>query len=259
MIGIRCSYANGQTLDALGELIEARRRVLGEATEDAVIAVGIDALNSLRAATRSAEKAKKFKTTIEATGWYGGFSKTTNKPCFRQAPLPMAARVDVGNARVKWLTKGVRDMKRRRVFKVTPEHESVRPYYVVAESAKIAQEFEKRAASHRVAQYGALAKNALGVAMAKISTRNTPLKGGAESRAKASKLAQVVRGDGYLTISDKIDFSVAALRGGRNTVNLSLQKAANKVAGYLARNCVRRGLRETIATPFPEVRGRKAK
>ncbi len=259
MLSVRCEFADGLTLATFGALMEKRRVILGESAKDALVACGIDALVSLRAATKTAIKKNSFATGVESTGWYGGFSQSLRKPCIRQGWRHDSPRVDVGGARVKFLTHGVRDARKQRVFKVTPEHRAVAPYYVVCESKAVAKAFEKKCAMHRVGNLGNLAKNALGVAMAKLSTRNVAIDGSSTCVNAASRLSDVARADGVITITDKLGYSVAALKGGAADVQLALQKAANKIAGRLQKEVLRRGLKDHVATPFPEVRARKGK
>ncbi len=258
MTTIECKLADGKTLETFGALLEKRRRILGESLQDALIACAIDALNSLRAATKTAINKKTFKPGIESTGWYGGFSNSQKKPCIRQGRGPHATKVDIGSTRVKWLTRGVK-RQRQRVFKVTPESEEVRPYYVVCESKAVAKAFEKKCALHRIAQRGDLAKNALGVAMSKLSTRNVALGGSSACQNAASSLAVVMKSETEVAVTDTLGYSVAALRKGAADVTTSLKKAANKIAGRLAREVALRGLTENVKTPFPEVRQRRAK
>jgi len=156
-------------IDELNKLIELRSRSLRMSTRNATVAVAIDAVKSLRAATRDARKTKKFKIQVEFTGWYGGFSWPDRKPCVRTGPKPRDPKAALNGMKVKWLINGLKRQEQRKAFKVTPEQPSKKPYIVVCADAKQAREYEKRASLNRVKDMGGLAKNALGVAMSKIS------------------------------------------------------------------------------------------
>ena len=256
---VSMSY-QGRPISVLQQLIAERQKVLGESVKDAVVATAIDALVSIRAATANAAKRKKFKTVVEDTGWYGGFSHTDNRPCIRAGVGAYSQKIGLKDERVRWLVRGVRRQADRHVYRVTPEHGQVSPYYVVAATPGIAAAFEARAAKHRVDAFGALAKNALGVAMAKTSTRNVKADGSPGCIHAASKLAHVRTvdaGDDYaVTVTDELDYALKALKGGRGMVDVALKKAANKIAGRLAK-VGGRSFAERIGTPFPEVRRKK--
>ncbi len=258
---IRVTNAGDKPLSVLSELIQKRRSILGESAKDAVVATAIDALVSIRAATRTAAGKKKTKPTVQDTGWYGSFSASDRRPCFRSGVGRYAPRIDPGKAHVRWLTKGVPHMQQH-VYLVTPEHKEVAPYYVVCSTPAVAEAFEQRAAMHRIDRFGDLAKHALGVGMAKISTRNVSSKAGPKARATATKLAFAQSGDigerGYFVeVTDGLDYGMDALKGGKGTVDLAIKKAANKIAGRLAKEVAGRPFAEKVETPFPEVRRRK--
>lgn len=258
---VKVTYADVQPLSVLSDLIRKRREILGESAKDAVVATAIDALVSIRAATQSAAGKKKTQPKVEDTGWYGSYSASEKRPCFRAGVGKYAPRVNVDTKRVRWLTKGVRP-ENQHVYRVTPEHMKVAPYYVVCASPQIANDFEQKAAGHRITGYGDLAKHALGVAMSKISTRNVGSKAGVKARLAASKLAiaassELADGGYSVIVGDDLDYGVAALKGGKAVITLALKKAANKIAGRLAKEVAGRPLADKISTPFPEVRRRK--
>ena len=258
---VSMSY-QGRPISVLQQLIAERQKVLGESVKDAVVATAIDALVSIRAATASAAKRKKFKTVVEDTGWYGGFSRTDNRPCIRAGVGAYSQKIELKHERVKWLVRGVRRQADRHVYRVTPEHGQVRTYYVVAATPGIAAAFEARAARHRVDTFGALAKNALAVAMGKVSTRNVKADGSPGCVHAASRLAHVWAadiGDDYaVKVTDELDYAIHALKGGRGMVDVALKKAANKIAGRLSK-VAGKSFKDRFGTPFPEVRRKRKK
>lgn len=250
-------------LTALNRLLVERQKILHESARDSVVATAIAALESVRAATRNATARRgRTKPRIVATGLYGGFTGGTSpRHCFRTAVGRAGSRVAGKFRRVKWLTgKDVKPADRH-VFEVYPEHATISPYYVVAISAAEAKAFEQKAAAHRIDRHGALARNALGTAMAKLSTRNVAADGSSTCRAAASRLSTVQEWlageDSFgVRVASELEYATNALRGGENALETALQSAANKIAGRL-QHVAKSDLEGRIATPFPDVRRRK--
>lgn len=215
----------------------------------------IDAVKSLRAATREAKPGAKAAATVEELDGIRLGRHRTGCLCLRSGSAEF-----VPKCRVKFLcVPGVRDSEMK-VYRVTPEHEIVQPYIVVARSSGDARRFEQLCAQHRKERHGGLAKTALGIAMAKMSTRN------ADSERfrdiQESRIVAVERtGDGKsisFSVHDRLGFAKLALRGGPSAVGIALAKAANKVSGILVRHLNAHGdLALDMKTPFPEVIQRK--
>lgn len=260
MLSATATYGETRPLEVLSELIEKRVKKLGEMTEDAIIATGIDALVSLRAATLCARPEKQTSVKVELD--YSLVASHTreggsSRRCVRNRA---GVRIDAMRRLRFACGAGVPD-RNLYVYRVTPEHENVSPYLVVAESASDAEKFEQTAARHRKGNFAGLAKTALGVAMAKISTKNPPTPA-FKRRIADSEIIDVRTSGGngqpfQLDIHDKLGYSVAALRGGRGAVNIALMKAANKIAGNISRKMNALGSLEDVPTPFPEVKRRR--
>ncbi len=244
-------------LDELNRLIELRSKALNTSTKKAAVAVAITALKSLRSATRDARKTKRFKIRVEFTGWYGGFSWPERKPCLRTGPRRGDPKAALGDMKVKWLIDGLKRQEQRKAFKVTPEKAGKKPYIVVCADARQAREYEKRASLNRVKDMGGLAKNALGVAMNKISQTGAKLEGNSVGRVNPSSLASAwvmdSRNSCSVRVVDQLDYSSNALRGGDSAVETALMKAANKAYGVLKR-LGGIPLDQDLGTPFPEVK-----
>lgn len=244
-------------LDELNRLIALRSKALNTSTRKAAVAVAIDALKSLRTATRDARKKKRFKIKVEFTGWYGGFSWPDRKPCVRTGPRRGDPKAALGGMKVKWLIDGLKRQEQRKAFKVTPEKTGKKPYLVVCADARQAREYEKRASLNRVNDMGGLARNALGVAMNKISQRGAKLEGNSAGKVNPSSLASVWVVDSgnscSVRVVDRLDYSSNALRGGDSALETALMKAANKVYGIL-KHLGGIPLGQDLGTPFPEVK-----
>lgn len=255
---VNLTMEDGRPIEELNRLISIRSRQLQQTTKSATVAIAIDVLKSIRTSTKSAEKRKKFNIVVKDTGWYGGFSNTDRKPVIRNGVSPNSSKV-VPNLSVKWCVQGVKKQRDKHVYLVQPETKNKKPYYVVAPTSQVAYNYEVRASLARVKTLGGLAKNALGVAMNKLSNINPPLNGSNLAKAKASTLGQVEEhdsGDNYsITVTDQLDYASDALKGGESAVSISMMKAANKVYGML-KHLGQLDLEEDFGTPFPEVKRR---
>lgn len=121
----------GNAVEELNKLIAARSKALHQTTFQATAAVAQNALKSIRAKTQDAKKRKKFSITVEQTPYVVGFSYSERKPCLRVSAGKDAARVIPEDGKVVFLTTGiVNPAKNAKVFKVTQEHEGVRPLYI---------------------------------------------------------------------------------------------------------------------------------
>jgi len=196
---------------------------------------------------------------VEDTGWYGGFSYSEHKPVVRTGVSPHSQKVS-GLGKVVWLTHGVKQQAQKHVYKVTPDALNIKPYYIVAQTSQIAMNYELKATKHRIQNHGALAKNALGVAMSKAGQKGNGLEGSGTSKALASGVAQVdVRDTNNfysMVVEDELNYATEAVKGGDNAVQVALMKAANKIAGRLNK-VAQTTLDDEIGTPFPEVRQRR--
>lgn len=239
MVEINGTY-EGKPLEVLAGLIRERQRILGETAEDAVVATGIDALISLRALTKVSGKM-----------------------------IPKAdVRFGVENPQYITGTRGSATGKllRRTLVKRWSggrQNQSVR-WFKIEQEAKSRPKADLSAAWHR---YGniknrGLARRALGLLMNRISTRQVAL-GPADARLAriAAGHVEVRRRGGrdlfVLEVVDSLGYATAALKGGPSAVELAVQRAANKIAGRLAKVADKK-FGEKIPTPFPEVKKRRS-
>ena len=105
------------------------------------------------------------------------------------------------------------------------------------------------------------AKFALGVVMAKVSTRPVKMALGGKNAARTADRFTEVRvvdsGDAYtVRVVDSLSYAASALKGGTSAIGTAMKKAANGVAGRL-RKAASAPLREQLRTPFPEVMRRR--
>ena len=258
---VTCKTASGKSLEELSRLIALRVERLGEMTKDAVIAAAIDVLVSLRADTRVAVPGKSVDPPRRITprrDLHISFRGGTRIPCLRVGS-PKGPEHKGGSFYFASRGNKIQDLT---VFQIVPRHERINPYFVAAHSASEALKFEGDLIRRRVEKKGSLARTALGIAMAKISTRNDSANSPKIARLLASKLSHVVvSGSGFgsgefgLDYQSELGYSYEALKTGPGGVDIALQKAANKIAGMLTHAAHKAGdLEHDVETPFPEVR-----
>lgn len=240
---------DGKPLAVLADLIKERQRILGESAEDAVVATGIDALVSLRALTRVARKMipkSDVRFGREEPRYITGSRNLTAGRVFRRVLVGRWKNGEKRNA-VRWQEcYGYRHTKsgKLRVERATARERNV-----------------AWMRWGRIANRG-LAQRVLGLAMNALSTRKADL---GPAKARLARIAEahcLVEKFGALDtftleIRDTLGYALAALKGGSASVDLALQKSANKIAGRLAKVAEKK-FGEKIATPFPEVRQRRA-
>ena len=262
MINVAADW-NGKPLAALNEFMKKRMRLMGESVKDAVVATAENVLTSLRALTRVAkpQKIRKAKVQVEDTGFYASFSNSERRRVVRTGTSPYAPKVHL-DGRIRWLDRGV-SRGSRHVYKVTPIRPGEKPYYVAAASPTVAANLERQRAFYRSDRSASLARNAISVAMGMVSTRPPTL--GGKPTANKPNLAKVVHTDGgdhyTVDVTDNLAYALAALDGGESAISLAMAKAANKIAGRLAKWQERHFFSgEKVTTPFPEiVRPRKSR
>lgn len=235
------NYA-GKPLSVLSSLIRERGRILKESAKDAVIATGIDALVSLRALTKTAPK-KRRRGEYLAEPYTG-----------REKPHYLTKD---GRVLHRWnytLYPGARDERR-----FTKYVDSVRNR---RNKANLSAERRDLVARMAKIKHRGLAKWALGVAMNKLSTRPVTDKVNVETSELANAKAIVSKSgnDNMFTLQvvSALDYSALALKNGPSDVDLALKRASNKIAGRLSK-IAEKTLGERIATPFPEVKQRRAR
>ena len=170
----------GKPIEVLHQLIEKRRKLLGQSTHDAVVATAITVLKSLRAGTKIAPKtASKGSYKITDTGWYGGWERTgaTFHRVVRTSNATRAQKIHniyPVNLAGQHYVKG----EIVKVYKVEPVNDPnmkwdktkhVGCWYVFAKSQDVVESFAQTHMTRRISTYRGLAKTTLGFAMAAIA------------------------------------------------------------------------------------------
>jgi hypothetical protein len=262
--------ADGRTLAVLGELIEKRVKALKNSMSEAVIATAINILTSLKSATRKAPlKPKKTMYTIELTPYVAGWKREGGK--FRRV-----VRSSEKGGTLQDVTAHCRNCagqhyirgERVKVYKATiaNTHMNRREYYAFATSKKQAENYFKSIVERVLKKESGMAKYVLGIAQAKVSNR--PMK---DEKPHGAKQWQIAHEAGIINIdesgfssgvvhfsfTDDLEYSVGALRGGRDALTVAMKKAANRTAGMIHKAYKDRRFNEDVQTPFPEVQRRQ--
>lgn len=190
----------GKPLSVLENLIEKRKKLLGETTKDAVVATAITVLKSLRADTRVAPaNAPDTSYDITDTGYVGGWERVGGKfhRVARMSNNPKAPKVQniyPVNLAGQRYEKG----EEVRVYKIVPKFADSMKWektkhkgcwYVFAKSIGVVQSYAKKLMTSRIRRYRGLAKGALGFAMAAISTKGNYANDVKSTRATKAAMA----------------------------------------------------------------------
>ena len=247
--------AGGRTIQEFQKLIEQRIQWCNETKEDAVAAIAITALRSIRASTRVADATKPPDVEITTTPFVLSYERKGGRslPCIRNNG---GLKYDLGgNERLVVVDFA----NKTHVFKFKDEiiPEKKRTYYIAASSSERAAKFMQDKLLKRIKAYSGLARKALTVLMTKTCTISDNVPANPKITKVANDITQktdMKNGDEYsLQLSDNLDYAVQAVEGGEGIVDMSLKKAANKAASVINQKC--RGILnfEKLDTPFPEV------
>lgn len=262
----------GRPMEELTKLIQKRVRTLRENARDAVVATAIDVVRSLRALTRKAPKKANDKSfTVEKTPYVASWVRFGNsfRRVVRVSGTGKRAPIYPVNHAGPHYVKGEKVF----VYRITPKHgerltwEKNRNkgcWYVFAQSESVARRLGNRLMTRVLEKDSGLAKTALGFAMAHLSTKSVPI---VVKDSKARKIAEeswhVVETSGSsaygIEVQDNLDYAAKALKGGDSAISLAMMRAANKIAGRLAKFEETHFFERSTATPFPEVLQRRMK
>lgn len=254
-IELSLTTPDGKPAEALAQIIEARRRELGETTKQSCVAVASTILRSLRAQTKVAKEGQMDITVTMADDKYypsfkrdkGSKGKNISKRVLRQGKDGPVITPE----KVVWATgKYVRGQVVHSfdvVDKVSTE--KVIKYIIVTGSAKEATRLAKQLHKSRVKRHKYLARHAIGLAMKAIYD-----KGGANDNVNKDvrdlarqNVDTSVRETGFnsgevnIHIHDKLDYAALALQNGESSVNLAIQNAVNKIFGMIKQRLKQNG------------------
>ena len=262
---------HGKGLDALQKVLQDRMKYMHETARESVAAMMITTLQSLRTMTKVA-KLSSIKVTVQAEeslrlGWLtkGGVKKA----CLR---LAGSGERYGGSERLVLAAVPTRGAEKSwQIYRFTDSLSPKRATYLIAApSAASAKSKAKDIVRSRQIRYAGLAKRALGVLMMKTGTKRVADAVPQRVTSKAKELtdtreiiAKSQNGGKYaLVVGDNLRYAVAAIKGGRQMVDLAAKKAANKTTAVINRVLKKNGGflgPSKLPTPFPElVRKKKA-
>ena len=238
---------DGKPAEALAQIIEARRRELGETTKQSCVAVASNILRSLRAETKVAKESQmEISVKLADDKYYPSFrrdkgskGKMVSQRVLRQGKNGPVVTPDKVVWRVGKYAKGEVIHSFEVVDKVSDQKEV--KYIMVAKSEKDAMKYAKQFHRGRVKRHKYLAKHAIGLAMKAIYD-----KGGANDNVNKDvrdiarqNVDTSVRETGFnegevnIHIHDKLDYAALALQNGQASVNIAIQNAVNKIFGLI--------------------------
>lgn len=265
MVQVSASVGDGRTLQQFSNLIANRIKYLNESTKDAVAACAIDALKSIRAATRKATKGSVVKdvTVTLSPLLYPSFKTVgqTKTFCLRykgsKQEYTGKGRIIQGKMSGK--------LKNCNVYVYELDNNGNKTEYLIVASnlalaTKSAKEIKRKAAL----RYAGLAKTALTLLMRKTATVSDVPDVEAYITNKANQLTTktetanngLINSSYGLSLSDKLNYATLAVNGGDSGVTLALQKSMNKITATINKKCEKLLFFEKLDTPFPEIRKR---
>ena len=256
----------GQTVDAMQKVIEARSRELGFTTKESCIALVINVLKSIRADTRVANPREKGDITVSnADSQY----TPSWKRCGRYARRVLrsgANGCEVKPSKVVWRCPKYRRGEEIHSYEVTDrfgDGKTLR-YILVCDGEKSASRHARAFHKAQIMRGRNLARFVLGTAMHMVHSQENPATGEIVKEAKRTGLNSVKAsvaergfnsGNVHVSVSDELEYATNALRHGEGYVNTALQKALNKMTGYINHRLREKGIEETLKIPYEELKG----
>ena len=249
---------DGKTLEDFARLIEQRRNLLNETTEQSVSACAINLLKSLRASTLVAHTNKPYsEEPVEHANLMLGFKSIGKKkvPCLRV--VGSKDQFSIGNKASLFVIDKSLTPQTAKVF--SWKRRSGRVYYIVSSGLEATQKWIKDIEKKRIQKYRGLAKHALGRLMHKVASTSITDNIDAAAQTVAEQNTNVVKqstgfnsGKYSLTMNDELRYALDALKGGQAEVNSCLQRAMNSITSIINNKCKNMLGFEKLEIPFPK-------
>jgi len=266
---------NKQPLSVLNKMIEKRKKWFHETHKDAVAAIAINALKSIRAITNTFVGKDTVRIggddikLVERNDIHPSFYGSSKTRCFRSGSRNShnAPRVDLGSHCVQLVPPSQQAWQDAKVWRVQLSNERAErwpkqpiTFHVVALTYDSVVSYLEKRFGKIAARQGGLARHVLTLAMRKLSTLPPKIeKQGAHVGKVANKFSYVASqdaGDNYsVHVESNLCYAVSAVKGGLAGIQNALKSAANKIAG-LIRHRIGDDLDKELSTPFPEVKRR---
>lgn len=224
--------ADGKDANALAQLIDLRRKELGETTAQACKALMQNVLRSLRAETLVANPNEMNIKVVLAPDYTPSWKRDPGSKKSVRILRAGANGAEIKPERVVWNCGKYQKGEILYAFFVTDEiaPEKKFQYVVVSKDQKSAEKYAKDRHKRIVKNHRGLAKLALGLAMQKLYNGENPTdKVSDKTRELAGKNYSVdVREEGFnsgsvsIQVHDKLDYAELALKGGPSSVQTAL-------------------------------------
>lgn len=263
-------------LDELADAVEARRRYLGETTEQAVDATAINVLTSLRADTATVKRRAdifggRYYYEIEETGLRAGWARPGRGNASGRRVIRNGGRgaMDTYNG-LRVVNKAGNYAMGRNPSVYTLSIYNIdgltgKPFFpaaaesvaVIANSKEDVVRYADQVVQRRIQQYRGISKRALGAAMRAFHVAGSGGSMSSDLQRLADMVVDVRRyrqgyasGEYGVTVADNLPHARQALKSGNPET--ALKKAANKSVAVINR-LGGLDLDDYIPTPFPEV------
>ena len=231
--------------DKLLQTIELRKKELKETTKQAVSAIAVNTLKSLRADTKVANPNQN-RIIIEESSLKVALSKKNNAWIILNTGGQI---VKVYDKVIPLVTpsKGIKP-KLYHATNIISQDKELR-YYVIALSQGEVKKTIKSIIKKVVDIHKGLAKTALGVAMAKIAAQSiNDINVTNNTKILASNLNEVTitetgfdSGEVKIKIHDKLDYANKALKSGEGYITTAQNNALNKILGMISQKLKKDG------------------
>ena len=242
---------DGRDVSALFQLIELRKKELGETTKQSCLALTQNVLRSLRGQTKIAD-AKTADLKIQlASGYVPSWKREAGSKRSRRVLRAGIDGPEVNPDKVIWnvgkFTKGEELHAYTVVDQISPDKSY--KYILVSKDYESAEKYAKKRHKKIVENHKGLARLALSLAMKELFT-NTPVAdkvNSATSQIAQQNFSTKVSEQGFnsgiveIEVHDKLNYAELALQGGPASVQTAMQNALNKMVGFLEMKLKQKG------------------
>lgn len=250
-------------LAKLSELVGIRAGEMEQSVKDSAIASMIQILTSLRRATLKAKVSATTNPKIELQPHLRVSVTRINKGikvlCVRDSSGHRVASTK--ELPIRFAERGIH-AKYLQVYLITPEYRNTKKYLLVAKSESVAQKYEQSRVKQWIKAHRGFAKYVMSLLQHDLSNNSSIEQFGSdklkeiEQKVRDSKVEENEKST-KVTVEDKLNYAISALRNGKIDIDDSIKKAANKVSGLIAQAMKRYGISRPWQTPFPEVKQRR--
>lgn len=252
---------DGHDISVMQQIIQKRVKELGETSKQACVAMTINILRSLRADTKRAKQTER--PTLKIVDISAQYTPSWEGKAKERKRVLRAGKngAVVSPKYVKWICGKYFKGQEVHTYHVIDEiaDSKTYEYILVADNMKQAEQEAKRRHRNRIKMYSGLAKCALGLAMHKTySQQNVAEDVNQQTKEAGDKMtdARVVEsgfdgGDVSIHVEDNLKYATDALKTGE--IDTTIEKALNKMVGYINHKLHQKGIYDDIKIPSREL------